>query len=280
MLAEKLREACQTGDLFTVQEVVAQGAIDLNERDSYGQTVLQCACRCGHWYIVRTLIGAGVGVATQDDEKWTPLMTACEHGHFAIVKSLVEDTGGKVIPTVDFQNVFGYTALALAARQRTEHLDIIRYLIRECGASANIADDRGYTPLMRACERNNFGAIRCLVEEGGADVEARNKRGKSALMATCFDGDLQTVRLLVEKYGADAHSKTIDGWTTLMYACSLIRTNLDVVKYLIRTCNVDVNVRNCNGEMAIHFASTPTIEKYLLENVGPARNATRLWVGA
>src|ERR1035438_2650529 len=80
--------------------------------------------------------------------------------------------------------------------------------------SANVADDRGITPLMYAAEIGSVDAMRLLMDYG-ADVNAQNAFGSTALMWSVSDP--AKVRLLLD-HGAQVNTVARSGRTALIVA--------------------------------------------------------------
>jgi ankyrin repeat protein len=102
--------------------------------------------------------------------------------------------------------------------------------------SANLADDRGITPLMYAAEIGSLDAMRLLID-GGADVNAQNAFGSTALLWSVSDP--AKVRLLLD-HGAQVNAVAKSGRTALIVA-AYTNPSAEVVKLLLaRGAKVDV----------------------------------------
>lgn len=95
-------------------------------------------------------------------------------------------------------------------------------------ASANVADDRGITPLMYAAELGSIDAMRLLID-CGADVNAQNAFGQTALMWSVSDP--AKVRLLLD-HGADVNRVARSGRTALIIA-AFTNPSAEVVRLLL-----------------------------------------------
>ncbi|ETP25617.1 serine/threonine protein kinase [Phytophthora nicotianae CJ01A1] len=179
MAEERLRAACECGDLAAVQQLV-EGS--------------ECAD-----------VDAG-DAATG----WTPLILASWNGHLHVVRYLLER--GAAVDAVDYG---GSPAVRFAASEGC--LDILRELTEQGGADLNVAEGSGWTPLLFASQGGHVDIVRYLLEHG-ADVDARDSGGSSALRFAASDGRLEVVKLLVEFGGARANQTEIDGWTPLILA--------------------------------------------------------------
>jgi len=101
---------------------------------------------------------------------------------------------------------------------------------------ANVADDRGITPLMYAAEIGSLDAMRLLIDHG-ADVNAQNAFGSTALMWSVSDP--ARVRLLLD-HGAQVNTVARSGRTALIVA-AFTNPSAEVVKLLLaKGANVGV----------------------------------------
>ncbi|KAI3612466.1 ankyrin unc44 [Moniliophthora roreri] len=152
----------------------------------------------------------------------------------------------------------GYTALHAAANKG--HLDIIKWLIEDCGSMPDLEDKEGETALHKAALNGYLHIIKYLLPDR-ADIHARDVDGWTALHNACSKGYLDIVRWLCEVGGAatevngvrgvDIRSK--GGWTPLMNAAS--KGHLPVVLYLLSKQAADPLVRNNWGETAYDAAA-------------------------
>lgn len=100
--------------------------IDVNMKDSLGQTALMEAVRTGNLSLIGLLLGYGADINVKDNKGDTPLLLAVQHGNLNVVKLLIEN-GAKV----NIQNYYGDTPLSIAKR---EDMDKIAKLLEERGA--------------------------------------------------------------------------------------------------------------------------------------------------
>lgn len=152
----------------------------------------------------------------------------------------------------------GFTALHAASSRG--HLDIVQWLIEDCGAMPDLEDREGETALHKAALNGHMGVVHYLIPRK-ADVHARDADGWTALHNACSKGYLDIVKYLCEKGGAtasvdgvpgvDVRSK--DGWTPLMNAAS--KGHLPIVLYLLAKQNANPLIRNKWGETAYDAAS-------------------------
>jgi hypothetical protein len=98
------------------------------------------------------------------------------------------------------------------------------------GASANVRDDAGRTPLMDAVAAGQIEAVRLLLSMG-ADVNARTHAGRTPLIEAAAEGQLEAAQLLV-KAGADLNFAQ-RGWGTALKAAERTGHN-DIATMLLK----------------------------------------------
>ncbi|GLB33681.1 putative protein present in Fab1, YOTB, Vac1, and EEA1 [Lyophyllum shimeji] len=161
----------------------------------------------------------------------------------------------------------GLTALHAAASRG--YLDIVMWLVEDCGAMPDLEDREGETALHKAALHGHISIIKYLLPDR-ADVHARDADGWTALHNACSKGYLDIVKWLCEDGGAtslshgvrgvDIHSK--DGWTPLMNAAS--KGHLPVVLYLLSKQHANPLARNNWGETA-YDAAAAVFEVWICE---------------
>lgn len=175
--------------------------------NTYKSYPIIIASERGYIEIVKLLINANAYLDAGNNEQYTALMNAVYENHFDVVKLLVSAGAD-----VNAKNEHNMTALNLAIVSKGS-LEIVRYLIYECGAKANhykydnssplhhVQDvevakkllsmplykkeinwqnNYGTTPLMSEIYWGNYDIVKIFIEEG-ADIHILNKAGESAL---------------------------------------------------------------------------------------------------
>ncbi|OZJ07015.1 hypothetical protein BZG36_00018 [Bifiguratus adelaidae] len=125
----------------------------------------------------------------------TPLQLACSRGYLDIVKFLIEDCGA----IVDLANKEGETPLHKACY--FGHLAVAHYLLSK-HANINQADKDGWTPLHNACSRGNEHVVALLLDNG-AKVDEGNVMGYTPLISAASKGYQSIVELLLQHGSAD-----------------------------------------------------------------------------
>ena len=126
----------------------------------------------------------------------------------------------------------GESCLYTAAKGN--HVDIVEYLIKECGCD----------PMMRAYKYISVPVLNCVAKEGLLDV-------------------LKCMVMNINGHIMDEQHHDTDGRTILHLAVE----HIDVVKYLINECNCHIMITDKNGWTSLHYAAsqgTPEVIEYLL----------------
>lgn len=96
----------------------------------------------------------------------------------------------------DAKNQDGQTAVHIAARAGRN--DILLKLI-ESGASVNVRDTQGYTPLHYTCQNNSPSTVELLITKGNADYQMRHATtGKVALHEAAQRGHIECIKVLLK----------------------------------------------------------------------------------
>ena len=109
--------------------------------------------------LLELTLDAGASVNDKDSFNGTGLIRAAERGHAGIVRRLLETD-----IEIDHVNRLGWTALLEAivlGRGGSDHVETVRALV-ETGASVDVADSDGVTPLAHARRRGYDAIVRIL----------------------------------------------------------------------------------------------------------------------
>ena len=175
-----LHEAANKGNLDVLRLLLQQPAIDLNAKDSNGQTPLAMAAISKQEAACRTLLEQqAIQVDTSDWRGHTPLHHAGGAGETTMVELLLSRRNVDVNPR---EKHYGRTPLLHAAADG--HLDTVRVLL-ENGADMDIADSFGWSPLMYAESNGHMAVVKELQR-----WDARKELEKNAPQS------LQEIRIL------------------------------------------------------------------------------------
>ena len=196
-----LLQAARAGNVDAASALLAHGAaVDAREA-TFGQTALMLAARFGHLELARLLLDAGAAVdaATRAEEppRFVPPSESppgLSRG-IGIVRAGWPEGRGKRFPAGGSKTALNYAA-------REGHLDVARLLV-ERGASLELADDNGVTPLLDAILNASFFrvsrtgtsahlSVANLLLDAGANVNAMDWYGETPLWAAV---DLRNLEL-------------------------------------------------------------------------------------
>lgn len=249
--------AAREGHVAVVQTLLDWG-IDINTRDSTGDTPICIAALEKHESVVRFLVQKGADVGAKNDHGGTALMNAAYNGTETIVQVLLE-SGASVVE----KGESGYTALHRAASWG--HTGSVQLLL-EFGSEVNARTQNGDTPLQRAAAHGSKATAQLLVDKG-ADIEAKDDNGKTPLIDAARRGSRAAVEFLLENR-ASVNTTDEDGQSALRHAIS--NAHVEVVRLILeKGTEVDVETRDKSGRTALQsalFEGHSTIIELLLEH--------------
>ncbi|MDX6611109.1 MAG: uncharacterized protein QOD75_295 [Blastocatellia bacterium] len=144
--------------------------------------------------LVKSLLDRGVSPNAKDPEGRTPLTEAAFYGHTEIAKALLSHGADVFAKKND-----GQTALSMAAG----HPEILEMFARE-------------VRLLELAGKSDNDAVKKLLEQG-ASVNVKDPDGRTPLTEAVWGNQLANVKLLLEK-GADPNTRKKDGATPLSIA--------------------------------------------------------------
>lgn len=156
-------DATRARDVQRARALIAQGA-DVNWQDATRDSVFLLAGAEGLTEIVRAALAAGADLKSTNRYGGTALIPACHHGHVETVRLLLTT---KI--DVDHVNNLGWTALletVILGDGGPAHIEITRMLLAR-GASVNLADRQGVTPLQHAVKHSHTEIARILKDASG-----------------------------------------------------------------------------------------------------------------
>jgi ankyrin repeat protein len=190
-------------------------SVDVEERDTQGQTPLLHAVRRNREAIVKMFLEKGVNVEAEDADGLTPLAHAVLKNNEILVKSLLEK-GAKI--------------------------DVLRSI----GAKRDLQG-----PINDAIDKENENVVRLLLVMG-VDIEERNWFRNTSLVMACWFGKSAIAKLLLEQ-GADMKACASQGMTVLH--CAVCGENASLLTFLLDNGALEViDVTRNDGDTPLHVA--------------------------
>ncbi|MCE1246655.1 MAG: ankyrin repeat domain-containing protein [Firmicutes bacterium] len=207
LTGEDFFEAVRLGDITKINLGLIQG-IDVNTRDSYGETPLHEACLKGLAEVAELLLRKGADVNSVENDGWTPLHLAAQEGK-TVTTGLLINNGADI----NAKNNDGFTPLHLAiffGQKNTAEVLISN------GADVEAKDLLGWTPLHVAAHRGQTNIADFLIKKY-ANIESQDNRGWTPLHVACHRGQTIFAEYMI-KCGAFTEAKTNLGLTPLHLA--------------------------------------------------------------
>ena len=190
----------------TLLYLLEMGA-DVNAMNADSLTPLHYASHQGNTAVVKVLIEQNADLNIKDKDGWTALHLAVLKGHTQVVEVLLKGD-------VDVeQKTERYRSSALALAAQDGQTSTVNGLLK-AGASFNVSDINGYTPLHTASGRGHVGVVETLLK-AGASIGGRNNEGLTPLHCASWRGHVGVVETLL-KAGASFDLRTESGYTALI----------------------------------------------------------------
>ncbi|CAN0027153.1 unnamed protein product, partial [Laminaria digitata] len=135
---------------------------------------------------VTAALEAGANVNGTPEHPYAPIVVAAMGDHASMIVFLLEQGADPDLPATEKVPHLcpisdtdtatpGERALHVAARNG--YIEIVNLLLKRARADPNATDDRGYTPLMACCSREDVcvGSARLLLEAGGDPALAQEQ---------------------------------------------------------------------------------------------------------
>jgi ankyrin repeat protein len=172
---------------------------------------------------VDVLLRKGAQVDVKDKDGITPLMLAIKRADIEVAQVLLQHLEGEGLEARDKQ---GRTAMHLAASACAYDIRALNFLL-EHGATANIKDGNGVTPLMNAALGGSLTGVQLLVRHVGEQgLQERDQEGRTVLhcaiggsarafgaISFYYDGTFSTMVQALLEAGADPSITDREGRT-------------------------------------------------------------------
>lgn len=220
--------------------------IPIDTRDENGLTALMYA---PDEITAEFLINHGANIHEKADNANFAIHFAAQNGYLSVVKLLL--LKGLF---VDMPGCNQSTPLMYASNE-----GLARFLL-ESGASPEAIDENGGMALHWASKLGHSEVVKFWIETKDMPVDILGHKGRTALMHA---PNLAVVQCLLEN-GASLEVRDEEGNMAIHIASSL--GHIEVVKFLIETKKVPIDIPGHKGRSALMYASNVAIAQFLLEH--------------
>jgi len=175
---KELFQAVSTNNIARVKEILTTQTVNLEARNSKGETPLMVATYKEYNTLALYLMDQGANVNAQDDRLNSPFLYAGAEGNLELVqKSLAHGA--------DFAVFNRYNGTALIPAAEKGHLAVVQLLVNTPNFPIDHVNRLGWTALMEAIVLSDGGAIHVAIVkaliEGGVNVNIPDHDGKTPL---------------------------------------------------------------------------------------------------
>jgi ankyrin repeat protein len=145
------------------------------------------------------------------------------------------------------KGIFNFFGLKTELEKETDK-SVIQQKLQDNQINLNIADHRGFTPLIVAAQENNVELIKSILQVD-SNVNRVDAYGKTALHWAATNGNPEIVELLI-KHGADVNTKDLSNQKALYYAKT--KNTQEKIKLL------GVKIRKLSNKKTVDLLKTHT----------------------
>ncbi|CAF1026975.1 unnamed protein product [Rotaria sordida] len=232
---------------------------NINIVDSLSNTALHYCKYLDDNFVYDTVLKSSpLSLNTQNRDGQTPLHDAILYDNYPFAQYLLQNSAD-----VSLTNKDGNTPLHLAARD--DNIKMCRLLMKYPQLDLIAVNKMGKTPLHLACanEKPNVAAI--LINKMKTDqMNLLDIEGRTPLHE-CADNINGSLAKYLIRHGADGNAKDIGENTPLHSATE--KGNIELVRTLIKSSNVDINLSNADNQSPLALAilyNHDDVSKFLL----------------
>lgn len=240
-VVDALFSACTNANEAQLLDLIER-KVDLNCRDSAGNTPLLLAAGFGYTALVKLLAQNNADVSAENNSGITPVYIAAKFGHQATLEFLLECKGEFNKPEKNTLET------ALHAATSKGFIQIMTSLL-EAGAKVNVKDSLGRTPLHL---HSGYPRVVQVLTGKGADVHEKDNEGLTPLHYAVRDGQTSAAVALLD-CGAkfDERSSGI-GFTPVHMACACL-SSPELLELLVER-GADPKAKTNDGRTCLHLA--------------------------
>jgi ankyrin repeat protein len=132
------------------------------------------------------------------------------------------------------------------------HVDGVRCLVNELGASLNLITSDDRTPVYVVAQFGRLDILRFFLNECGCDVD-HVVADDTLLVGAAAEGHLDVVQCLVTEFGAGPNQADGHGVAPVLEAAH--NGHVEVLRYFIKECGADIHQNDNNGEFPLFLAA-------------------------
>ncbi|CAB0029690.1 unnamed protein product [Trichogramma brassicae] len=238
----------------------------VNAQDKFGNTLIHVTLSRGHKNFFELLLRNGANPNLPNAKGLTPLQIICKdvQDNLDWLQMLFELSQCKPVQ-VNVQDDKGNTPLLLALRSTCcKKKEVVELLLKN-GSDPNLADDKGWTPLVIICndDRDDFNLAKMLFDLSHdqfqpVQVNFQDHAGNTPLHVALYRGRRNLFEILLRN-GANPNLANAKGLTPLQIICCRNRDDYKLAKMIFELSHeryrpVKVNVQDKAGQTPLHDA--------------------------
>ena len=241
-----LRMSCFNGNVLLTKVLEEYNIRPSLDKD--GRSLVHCAALSGSSSVLSYIATQySLSVNEPDYSGMVPLAYACQSGSVNAVEYIINSTDIDINTTDnDGMTCFHHSC-------HHGHLDVTQYLIDVQNIDVNMVDSKGCNGVHHAVYSGNQDLVDYLINEKSLLPTAVDSTGCTALHYGTMSMKLPLVKDLVNIYKLDPHQKDNSGKASVHYAAEV--GDINVLEYLIDSCNCELSISADDGSNIFHFSS-------------------------